>query len=122
MQLTKRATHSAPDEGILTPSIQSNINEWNYPKSLNRRQQSILCRLRIGHCKLTHSYPLSGDLRPMCSAFNVRLTVDHLLNECQLHCDIRRELQMSRNIQTLLRAEWQKTLIFLIRTNTFLAI
>nr|CAH7719946.1 unnamed protein product [Callosobruchus chinensis] len=73
----KRATHSSPDEGILTPvtdwlntikktiqqlwqiqwesydghlkSIQSNINKWNYPRSLNRRQQSVLCRLRIGH-------------------------------------------------------------------------
>nr|CAH7758295.1 unnamed protein product [Callosobruchus chinensis] len=63
----KRARLSSPDEGILTPSIQANINKWNYPRSLNRRQQSVLCRLRIGHCKLTHSYLLSGDLRPMCS-------------------------------------------------------
>nr|CAH7732997.1 unnamed protein product [Callosobruchus chinensis] len=64
----KRATHSSPDEGILTPvtdwlnkikktiqqlwqiqwesydghlkTIQTNINKWNYPRSLNRRQQS----------------------------------------------------------------------------------
>nr|CAH7743625.1 unnamed protein product [Callosobruchus chinensis] len=118
----KRATHSSPDVGFLTPSIQTNINKWNYPRSLNRRQQPVLCRLRIGHCKLTHSYLLSGDLRPMCSICNVRLTVDHLLIECQLHSDIRRELQMSRNIQTLLRHEWQKILTFLIRINTLLAI
>nr|CAH7728666.1 unnamed protein product [Callosobruchus chinensis] len=118
----KRAAHSSPDESILTPSIQTNINKWNYPRSLNCRQKSVLCRLRIGPCRLIHSYLLSGDLRPMCSVCNVRLTVDHLLIECQFHCDIRRELQMSRNIQTLLRDEWQKISIFLIHTNTFLTI
>nr|CAH7735244.1 unnamed protein product [Callosobruchus chinensis] len=90
---SKRAALSSPDEGILTRYIQANINKWNYFRSLNRRQQSVLCRLRIGHCNLTHSYLLSGDLRPMCSVCNVRLTVDHLMIECQLHSDIRRELQ-----------------------------
>nr|CAH7767656.1 unnamed protein product [Callosobruchus chinensis] len=102
----KRATRSSPDEGILSPSIEMNLNKWNYPKSLNGRQQSVICRLRIGHCKLTQSYLLSGDLRPMCSVCNVRLNVGHLLIECQLHSYIRRELQMPRNIQALLRDEW----------------
>nr|CAH7728823.1 unnamed protein product [Callosobruchus chinensis] len=119
---SKIAALSSPDEGILTRSIQAKINKWNYLRSLYRRQQSVPCRLRIGHCKLTHWYPLSGDLRPMCSVCHVRLTVDHLLIECQLHSDIRRELKMSRNIQTLIRDEWQNILIFLIRTNTFLEI
>ncbi|VEN57294.1 unnamed protein product, partial [Callosobruchus maculatus] len=96
----KRASHTPPDEGILTPTIQTNIDKWNYPRSLNRRQQSVLCRLRIGHCKLTHSYLLSGDSRPRCTVCNMRLTIEHLLIECQLHNDIRRELHMSRNIKT----------------------
>nr|CAH7769027.1 unnamed protein product [Callosobruchus chinensis] len=100
-----RATHSSPDEGILTPVPQTNIKEWNYPRSLNRRQQSVLCRLHIGHCKLTHWYLLSGDLRPMCPVCNVRFTIDQLLIECQIHRD-----------------EWQKILTFLIHTNTFFAI
>jgi len=43
---------------------------------------SLINRLRIGHTQLTHSYLLSGDDQPVCSACQSPLTVKHLLIEC----------------------------------------
>ncbi|CAH2019761.1 unnamed protein product [Acanthoscelides obtectus] len=143
----KQAATMPPDEGIPTPlsdyvkhlkdttkqawqhkwdlydghmrSVQTSIEKWTYPKQLNRRQQTVLCRLRIGHCKLTHAYLLAGDHRPQCLACQTDLTVQHILVECRLYSDLRRELQMSSNIQTLLKTEWPKVMDFLLRSDTY---
>ncbi|CAH2020932.1 unnamed protein product [Acanthoscelides obtectus] len=87
----KQAATMAPDEGIPTPlsdyvkhlkdttkqawqhkwdlydghmrSVQTSIEKWTYPKQLNRRQQTVLCRLRIGHCwlRLSYEYGIYGN-------------------------------------------------------------
>ncbi|KAG5874508.1 hypothetical protein JTB14_025786 [Gonioctena quinquepunctata] len=43
-------------------NIKPGIEKWTYPRSLNRRERVITCRLRIGHLHLTHAYLLAGDL------------------------------------------------------------
>jgi len=42
----------------------------------------IINRLRIGHTYLTHGHLLQGETPPQCLAYQVDLTVEHVL----LHC------------------------------------
>ena len=49
---------------------------------MERRKEAALCRLRIGHTRLTHSFLMSGDPIPYCEDCLVPLTVKHLLVEC----------------------------------------
>ena len=58
----------------------------------NRHWERTLCRLRIGHCSLTHGFLMSGDNPPYCNDCIVPLTVRHLLVECPSYGDIRRDI------------------------------
>src|SRR4029077_17434545 len=49
---------------------------------LSRRDQTVLCRLWIGHTYLTHCYLLKRDNHPKCSSCNCDLTVEHILLNC----------------------------------------
>ena len=55
---------------------------WDYSNIRERRLQTTLTRLRIGHTCLTHSYLMSGEYQPYCGDCLVPLTVRHLLVEC----------------------------------------
>jgi len=39
------------------------------------REVVIVNRLRLGHCRLTHSYMMSGDDQPVCESCRLPLTV-----------------------------------------------
>merc|ERR1712002_952391 len=62
---------------------------WTYPY-LPRREERVLCRLRIGHTRLTHGFLMSGDPLPFCQDCLVSLSVKHLLTECPSLDDERR--------------------------------
>ena len=47
-----------------------------------RKKEVILCRLCIGHTRLTHGFLMSGDPQIYCEDCLVPLTVRHLLVEC----------------------------------------
>ena len=49
---------------------------------MTRQREVILCRLRIGHTRLTHGFLMSGDHQPFCEDCLVPLTVRHLMVEC----------------------------------------
>ena len=57
--------------------------------SMPRRWETVLCRLRIGHTRLTHGFLMAGDHQPFCDDCLVPLTVRHLLVECPSLGDIR---------------------------------
>ena len=38
---------------------------WSYA-GLSRKFQTLLCRLRVGHTRLTHGFLMSGDHQPFC--------------------------------------------------------
>ena len=69
----------------LTPSI----SPWSYP-CMSRRLETALCRLRIGHTRLTHGFLMTQDYPPYCDDCIVPLTVYHLLVECPSLRDLRR--------------------------------
>ena len=62
---------------------------WCYTNVRDRRSQTALARLRIGHTRLTHSYLMSDDHQPYCDDCLVPLTVRHLLVECPSLGDLR---------------------------------
>ena len=54
---------------------------WSYT-GMSRKWETALCRLRIGHTRLTHGFLMSGDRQPYCDDCLVPLTVKHFVIEC----------------------------------------
>merc|ERR1712030_64704 len=65
-------------------AIKPKIAHWQSAFQANRRWETILCRLRIGHTRLTHGYHMSGAEAPICEHCPgpPRLTVKHILITC----------------------------------------
>jgi ribonuclease HI len=62
--------------------IKPNLGITKFTSVRSRRDQTVLCRLRIGHTYLTHSFLLKRDNHPKCSSCNCDLTVEHILLNC----------------------------------------
>jgi len=65
--------------------IKPEITEWKSAYRTNRREETIIGRLRIGHCLNTHSYIFHKTPAPMCENCREALTVDHFLSKCTLY-------------------------------------
>ena len=63
----------------IRPQIQKRILHRN----LNRREEIVLTRLKIGHTFFTHSYLLKKEAKPQCKACKCDLTVEHILISCE---------------------------------------
>ena len=61
---------------------------WSYA-GLSRNFETLLCRLRIGHTRLTHGFLMSGDHQPYCDDCLVPLSVKHFLTECPSFIELR---------------------------------
>ena len=70
--------------------ITSVISPWKYG-NMPRKWEVVLCRLRIGHTRLTHKYLMEDGHQPYCDDCLVPLTVRHLLVECPSLGDLRRQ-------------------------------
>ncbi|GBM49865.1 hypothetical protein AVEN_44247-1 [Araneus ventricosus] len=62
-------------------SIKHLITCW--PSLPNRKLDTVLTRLRIGHTRFTHRHLLLGEPAPLCTACQCQMTVLHILIECQ---------------------------------------
>nr|CAH7768545.1 unnamed protein product [Callosobruchus chinensis] len=82
-QAAREASNSVDkDDDIPTPQIKPTILKQIYPKGLSRREQVLLCRLRIGHTNVTHAHLLNRNPTPRCLRRNEVLTVEHILTYC----------------------------------------
>ncbi len=54
-----------------------------------RRSETALARLRMGHTRLTHGYLMSRETQPFCEACLIPLTVRHFLVECSSLVELR---------------------------------
>lgn len=87
--------------------------------SLNRKCEIILTRLRIGHCRLTHSYLMSHDPPPLCHHCNCLLTVSHVLTECNQYAVHRLSWPTTRLAEILgYRAKREKLVIDFLHATT----
>ena len=74
-----------------------------WPIHTNRKEDVIISRLRIGHTKLTHDYLMTRGRppeQPMCCGS--RLTVKHLLIECNKYHRERVKHKLPRKVEDLL--------------------
>ncbi|MPD06273.1 hypothetical protein E2C01_102077 [Portunus trituberculatus] len=67
----------------------STLLQWTYTHVRDRRAQTLLALLRIGHTYLTQRYLLTRDPQPYCDDCLVPLMVRHLLEECPSLTDLR---------------------------------
>ncbi|MPC76226.1 hypothetical protein E2C01_070633 [Portunus trituberculatus] len=67
----------------------STFPQWTYTHVRDRRVQTLLARLRIGHTYLTQRYLLTRDPQSYCDDCFEPLTMRHLLVECPSLTDLR---------------------------------
>ena len=59
------------------------LNKKIYDPTLSRREQRALCRIRIGHSRLTHAHIMDKHAeKPMCAECNCRLSMKHIMVDC----------------------------------------
>ena len=59
-------------------SIKPILSEWRPAYRMDRKEEVVLTRLRIGHSYATHSFLLKGEEQPMCIPCDAPFTI--LLN------------------------------------------
>ena len=100
----QRKWSSAEYQDNKLKEVKPEIGYWNSSSNKNRRIETALTRLRIGHTNLTHSYLMvSGMDPPICSRCNVQLTVKHVLVECRKYTASRRKYFNNPSLTTMLR-------------------
>ncbi|GBO13458.1 hypothetical protein AVEN_248925-1 [Araneus ventricosus] len=61
-------------------SIKPVVETW--PTLTNRKADTIITRLRVGHTRYTHRHLLMGEQASMCTQCNCIMSVLHILSEC----------------------------------------
>ena len=62
--------------------VHPELGLWLHSSQERRRDELILCRLRIGHAYLTHRHLLCEDPPPVYVGCQERLSVEHILIHC----------------------------------------
>ena len=71
-------------EGSKLREIKRDVGAWISSYNKNRRQETALCRLRIGHTNITHAFLMERNRNPpVCERCRVPITVKHLLVQCR---------------------------------------
>jgi len=68
----------------------------------DRKKETIINRLRIGHTRITHGYLMSRDEPPSCTTCGVALTIKHILTECFAYLDARNHNHLSSDLYDIL--------------------
>ena len=69
----------------------------------NRKEESVLTRLHIGHTYITHRHRLRNEAEPICIGCDEPLTVEHILVRCWDLYEIRRKHYSVENFKVLFR-------------------
>ena len=70
-------------------SVQSTLGCGSLSNRDRRREQLVLCRLRLGNTYTTHRYLLAGEDPPVCISGQENLTVEHILIHCAEYFHVR---------------------------------
>ena len=84
--------------------LKPEIGYWSSSCNKNRRIETALTRLRIGHTNLTHSYHMARGMDPpICNRCNKQITVKHILVECRKFIASRRKYFNNPSLINMLR-------------------
>ena len=92
-------------------SVKPVLGDWQSSYRQCRKDELVLCRARIGHTHLTHSYILRKDPPPRCEHCQCILTVRHIFMECYHFAEKRKDVFDKRNVTESFR--FHPTLILL---------
>ena len=82
--------------------IHPELKKKTYDPFLTRREQRALCRIRIGHTRLTHSYRMDKDAeRPKCDTCRCRLTIKHMMVDCPKFNDERQRFLQGSTLEEI---------------------
>ena len=78
----------------------------------NRKEETVMARLHIGHSFLTHSFLLKGEELPMCIGCDEHLTIEYI----SITCSNLIETRESQSLHVLFQeVSLEKTFNFLTR-------
>jgi hypothetical protein len=63
--------------------IKRTTERWKNTANLNRKEEVLLTRLRIGNTRFAHVYLINKKEQNKCVTFEVHLTIKHILVECR---------------------------------------
>ncbi|KAI5724929.1 hypothetical protein M8J77_008903 [Diaphorina citri] len=86
---------------------------WIPSFNMSRREQVSITRLRIGHTNLTHVYLMKRDPPPECEVCGCRITVKHILKDCNKYLNVR----SPNNLYSCLPNDESSVLDFIKKTN-----
>ena len=79
-------------------SIKHSTDPWSTSYQTNRQEETALCKLRIGHSKLTHAYLLEKSPPPHCASCSVQITIQHILTNCPKYRDLRNNFNIPQTL------------------------
>ena len=77
------------------------VTEGGTNNTRNRRQETMMSRLRIGHSWLTHGFLLKAEDAPFCHSCDTNFTIKHILTECIDFKPIRDSYFLQDNLREL---------------------
>ena len=69
----------------------------------NRKEETVMARLHIGHSFLTHSFLLKGEELPVCIGCDKRLIIEHILLTCSDFIEIRKRHFTAQSLRMIFR-------------------
>jgi ribonuclease HI len=103
-------------------TIKPNIRRYTSHKSLPRRSQVVLSRLRTGYTRITQSYRLQLEMQPTCENCNCPVTVAHILWECEGFAEARRKHEITASCLDDDLEQANRTISYLKEINLFFEI
>ena len=101
-------------------SVQPTLGCGSLSNRDRRREQLVLCRLRLGHTYTTHRYLLAGEDPPVCISCQENLTVEHILIHCAEYFHVRIQCFDVDNLQELFNTVSPDTILrFIQRARPF---
>ena len=86
----------------------------------NRKEETVMARLHIGHSFITHSFLLKGEEPPMCIGCDKPLTIEHILLTCSNFIEIRESHFTAKSLRMLFQdISPEKIFYFLKEINIF---
>ena len=100
-------------------SVKPVLRDWQSSYRRCRKDEVVLCRARIGHTHLTHSYILRKDPPPLCAHCQCIVTVRHILVECNNFARERKDIFGRRDVVESFRFHPTLIVLFLKQTEFY---
>ena len=103
LQKWQEKWNSFNQEGSKLREIKKDVRKWKSSHNKNRRIETTLSRLRVGHTNITHSYLMQSQANsPECERCREPVTVKHLLVECRKYTQVRNKYFRNPNLLEML--------------------